>query len=95
MDEERKARELRAKELALECALLAFFIVALAGMLAGAENHIAVLRGLGAGALVAFAGRFPARLVLEAAEPSEETPEDRGRAPAAPAQPGRRGPRAA
>ena len=76
--------QLRAKELALEGATIAFFAVALAGMLAGAENHIAVLRALGAGVGVAFAGRFPARVLLGALEPAPP-PE-----PEAPAGEGRR-----
>jgi len=58
--------EPRARELALEGAVLVFFVVALVGLGAGAESYIAVLRGAGAAALVAYLGRFPARVVLEA-----------------------------
>ena len=67
--------ELRAKELALECSVVVFFLVALAGILVGAESHIAVLRGLGAGALVVFAGRFPARILIEATLADQEDPQ--------------------
>jgi len=78
------SKELRAKELALECSVIAFFVVTLAGMLAGAESWVAALRGLGAGALVAFGGRFPARVFLEAAEPpAEEASQEEPRSPAA------------
>jgi len=67
--------ELRAKELALECSIVIFFLVALAGILVGAESHIAVLRGLGAGALVVFGGRFPARILIEATAAPEDEPQ--------------------
>jgi hypothetical protein len=66
-------KESRAKEIALESAVLVFLAVALAGVLAGAEAYVAALRALGAGALVAFGGRFPARVVLEAIEPPPES----------------------
>jgi hypothetical protein len=75
----------RAKELALEAATLAFFLVALAGLAAGAEAYVAALRGLGAAALVAFGSRFPIRVALEAlAPPAHEPPQ--GKAESAPAE---------
>ena len=69
----------QARVLALEGAVVVFFVVALIAIAAGAESHIAVLRALAAGGLIAFAGPFPARVFLEAIEPpaasAEETPE--------------------
>jgi len=81
-------KQLRAKELALEGATIAFFVVALAGMLAGAEGYIAVLRAVGAGVAVVFFGRFPAHVLLTALEPAP--PQEPGEQEAmadAPAQP--------
>ena len=72
-------KQLRAKELALEGATILFFVVALAGMLAGAESYIAILRALGAGIAVAYAGRFPAHVLLRALEPAP-APEPEGQA---------------
>lgn len=60
------ARELKAKELALEGALVVFLAVALVGIWAGAEQHVAVFRALLAGIAVAFVGRLPARVLLAA-----------------------------
>lgn len=62
-------QDFKAKELALTAATLAFFLVAVLGIIAGAEAYIAALRGLAASAVVAFAGRFPARVLLDAMEP--------------------------
>lgn len=70
-------RKLRAKELALEAAVVVFLGVALLGIAAGAEHHVAVWRALLAGVLVAFAGRVPAHVILaalEAREPEAEEP---------------------
>ena len=76
-------RDLRAKELALTGALLAFFAVALLGLAAGAESHIAALRGVAASAAVAVFGRFPARVFLDALQP----PAQDGQAAAPESQP--------
>lgn len=78
--------KLRAKELALEAAVVAFLGIALLGIAAGAEHHVAVWRGLLAGVLVAFAGRVPAQVALaalaarqpEGEEETEPAPESRG-----------------
>lgn len=56
----------RARLLALEGATVCFFAVTVLGLVAGAEGHVAALRGLVGGALVAFAGPFPIRVVLDA-----------------------------
>ena len=64
-------KDLRAKELALEGALVVFLATALVGVVAGAEQHVAVLRALVAGVVVAFAGRLPVRVLLGALEPPE------------------------
>lgn len=77
-------RELKAKEWALECSVVVLFIVALAGIVAGAEPYVAVLRGAAAAVVVAFGGRFPARVVIEAMAPVERAEE--GSAAAAPGE---------
>ena len=71
MQQEAEVKELKAKEWALECSVLVLFVVALAGILAGAEAYVAVLRGAAAAAVVAVVGRFPARVAIEALEPPE------------------------
>ena len=71
MQQEAEVRELKAKEWALECSVLVLFVVALAGILAGAEAYVAVLRGAAAAAVVAVVGRFPARVAIEALESPE------------------------
>ena len=65
------SNEPRAKELALEGAVVVFFVTALLGLLTGTAHHVAALRGLAAGALVAFAGPFPLRILLDAIEHPE------------------------
>ena len=85
MRPETEVKELKAKEWALECSILVLFIVALAGILAGAETYVAVLRGAAAAAVVAVAGRFPARVAIEALEATQpaEAPAQAGPAAAA------------
>ncbi len=63
--------KLRAKELALEGAIVVFLAVALLGIAAGAEHYVAVVRALVAGVAVAFVGRLPARVLVAALEAPE------------------------
>jgi hypothetical protein len=67
--------ECRAKELALTAAMFAFFVVAVLGIVSGAEGYVAALRGLAASAVVTYAGRFPARILLDALEPPAQQEE--------------------
>ncbi|MFW6161758.1 MAG: hypothetical protein ACODAJ_03260 [Planctomycetota bacterium] len=88
-------RKLRAKELALEAAVLVFLGVALLGIAAGAEHPVAVWRGLLAGVLVAFAGRVPAHVALAAlAACAPEAEEERKPVAESPAPSNEREPRA-
>lgn len=73
----------RARLLALEGATVCFFVLTLLGLLCGADAHVAALRGLVAGALVAFAGPFAVRVVLDAAGAAADRAEPM--APSAPA----------
>ncbi|MFP4058110.1 MAG: hypothetical protein ACLF0G_14680 [Candidatus Brocadiia bacterium] len=67
-------KDWRAREMALEAAVVVFFLVALAGLAAGAEAYVASLRAVAAAAAVVFVGRFPARVLLDALEPPAEAP---------------------
>lgn len=90
------SNEHRAKELALESAVVVFFVTALLGLLAGAAHHVAALRGLAAGALVVFMGPFPLRILLDAIERPEDPAAHGEEAQAAdPASPATRDERAA
>jgi len=89
------ARDLKAKEWALEAALIVFPAVALIGVLAGAELYVAVLRALAAGVAVAFLGRIPALMLIKASEaaetesvqgPAETKPQPRPHSAQAPAR---------
>ena len=65
--------KLKAKELALEGAIVVFLAVALLGIAAGAEHYVAVVRALVAGVLVA-ALEAPERDAGEEAASAEPAP---------------------
>jgi len=89
------ATRLKAKELALEGAVLVFFLVALVGILAGADSHAAVLRGLAAAVATAYVGRLPAQALLAALQPPAQPEGESGDESVEGQPPAARGQRAA